>query len=133
MSVETGIFKLLSGNAAVSSLVGTRIYPLIVPEGATFPSVVYQRIDTARNANTFQNGAELPVARFQLTCWAENFADAAALEKAVRQTLAGFVGLADDTTIQACLVTDTRDTWEHEISTLGLFRRDIDFEIFYTE
>lgn len=133
MSLETGIYKLLSANSAVAALVGTRIYPVIVPEGATFPAVVYQRIDTARNANTFDNSAELPVARMQITCWAENFADVVSLQVAVQNVLAGFHGLADDTTVQACLVSDMRDTWEYEISTVGLFRRDVDFEIAYEE
>ncbi|HEV2378716.1 MAG TPA: DUF3168 domain-containing protein [Terriglobia bacterium] len=133
MSVETGLVRILTTNSGVSALVATRIYPVLAVEGTPFPCLVYQRISTARDANSMDNAAELPRARFQFSCLASNFTDAVALEVAVRTALAGFTGLADDTTIQAALVVDTRDTFEYDLSTTGAYRRDLDFEIYYQE
>jgi hypothetical protein len=45
MSVEKGIYKLLSTGAATNT-VATRIYPQVAPQDAAYPFAVYQRIST---------------------------------------------------------------------------------------
>lgn len=128
MSIETGIFSKLNGKTPA----GERVYPLILPENCTFPALTYQRISTARD-NTLDNAADTPHSRFQISCWAETQLEAVALENAVRAALVGFTGLADDTVIQSCTLEDTRDTWEFEISSAGMYRRDLDLEIWFEE
>jgi len=43
MSTETDFRAILTGHAALTALVSTRIYPLAAPEGASFPFVAYRR------------------------------------------------------------------------------------------
>lgn len=129
MSVEAAIYSLLT---TTPSSAGDRIYPVILPEGCSFPAIRYQRISTVR-WNTLDNANDTPNARFEVSCWAEDFPDAIILEVAVRAALAGFSGTIGDTTIQHCVPVDSRDGWEFQMSTAGLFRRDVDFEIAYTE
>src|SRR5579875_351729 len=128
MSIETGIYKLLSADPTVSAQVGTRITPVIVPEGSSFPAISYHWVDRPR-WGALDNPTGTPHARLQVTCWSQTFAGAIALCSAVKAALAGYSGLADDTTVQSITVIDERDLWEWEISSSGLYRRDIDFEI----
>lgn len=44
--LEQAIYYILSQDSAVSSIVGTRIYPLKAPDKPTFPFIVYQRLNT---------------------------------------------------------------------------------------
>lgn len=44
--IGAAIYARLSGDAGVSALVGTRIYPGAGPEGATYPLVLYNQIDS---------------------------------------------------------------------------------------
>jgi len=39
MGIEAGIYSRLSGSTAVTALVGTRVYPQVVPQGASYPNV----------------------------------------------------------------------------------------------
>ena len=46
MSAETAAYSTLSGSAPVTALVGTRIYPDIVPQEHPLPAIALARIDT---------------------------------------------------------------------------------------
>lgn len=43
--ITTGksIYSILTANASITALVGTKIYPLVIPEGTTLPCIVYER------------------------------------------------------------------------------------------
>jgi hypothetical protein len=138
VSIETAITALLATDSTVSGIVGSRIYPSVMPTGTAFPAVVYQRISTPR-WNAMDNACDTPHARIAITCWAATMAQIIALSRAVENVLAGFVGTAPEsppsgTYVQAAYVIDERDTWLWEAGQmLGLYRRDIDFEISWTE
>lgn len=88
MSIESLLFTSLTGNSGLRSLISARLYPDVLPQGATLPAVVYQRISTPRQ-HTF--GAGCPVAvsrpRLQYACWAATPAAALAVCEALRSAL----------------------------------------------
>ena len=88
MSLESLLFTSLTGNSGLRSLISARLYPDVLPQGATLPAVVYQRISTPRQ-HTF--GAGCPVAvsrpRLQYACWATTPAAALAVCEALRSAL----------------------------------------------
>jgi hypothetical protein len=45
---EAFLFQRLTSQTAVSSLIGSRVYPLIAPQGTPLPLVVYQRTSVER-------------------------------------------------------------------------------------
>lgn len=70
MSAESQLYTLLTGTAAVTALVSTRIYPDEAPPGVTMPFVVYQRISTDADAShdlASISAARLDGCRFQVT------------------------------------------------------------------
>ena len=41
---EAAVYKLLTDDATVKALIGTRCYPVIAPQDSTVPLIVYQRV-----------------------------------------------------------------------------------------
>jgi hypothetical protein len=88
--IETSLFTLLSTSAAVSALVGTRVYPATLPKDPTLPAVVYHFVG-GNNAPTMGTSGKQR-SRLQINCYGETYSDAITLRKAVVQTLAGYSG-----------------------------------------
>lgn len=76
--------KLLSYNA-VSTLIGQRMYPDALVQGATLPAVVYYVISTQRDHHLDGLGKSAH-ARFTLECYALTRTAASAISKAIRET-----------------------------------------------
>jgi hypothetical protein len=94
--IEQGIFSLLSTDSGVSSLAGTRIYPIELPEGATLPALVYKDVGGSSSPTLSTSGAQR--LRLELDAYGNSFADAANLRKAVITALNGFQGVLSDGT-----------------------------------
>lgn len=72
MSIETAIRSALINNAAVSALVGTRVYPMFLAQGYTLPAISYQRITGSRPREQSDKTGRVN-ARFQVDCWADTY------------------------------------------------------------
>lgn len=57
MTAEQNVYTILSSTAAVTALVGNRIYPVEAPSSAALPYLVYQRISTEPTTTHEQNNA----------------------------------------------------------------------------
>jgi hypothetical protein len=79
MSLETKIYTLLSGVVAV---VGTRIYPLVAPQEAELPLIVYTRISSGREYS-MDGYSNLENPRMQIDCFAGTYAEVKTLSEAV--------------------------------------------------
>lgn len=86
--IQQQIFTVLSGNEAVTDIVGTRIYPLRIPQRGSLPAVVYQII-TTDPVNSLDGDSGLDLLRLQIKTWADKYEDAQALAVAVRNALNG--------------------------------------------
>ncbi len=105
MSVETAVFTRLTTHAGTAALIGTRCYPSMLPQKATFPAVVYQRISSSGRIGT----TDRRTARFQLSCWANTYAGAKALAVQVRNAVEGY---ADATIRMGRIVNEIDDYGE---------------------
>jgi len=89
MTAEESIVARLAATTGVTSLVGTRIYPMQAPQTAALPLVTYQRISTVR-AGSLRGSGGLADPRIQVDCWAENYGAVKALADQVRRALDGY-------------------------------------------
>ncbi len=129
MSIESGLYARLAGDAAVAALVATRIYPAVVPQGATLPAITYQRVaGTSELAHSGPSG--LGRARFQVDCWAEAYAAAIDLGEAVRACLHGYRGAFDGAVVGGVVMLDGADGYD---PATGVYRRRMDFAIWHSE
>lgn len=129
MTIEAGIFAHLIGNAGVVALVGTRIYPLLVPQDAEMPALAYQRISGPRD-HAHDGASGLALARIQLTFVAASYDGAKSLAAAVRAAMDGFSGMMGEVMVNACLLDNEIDHWAmgHEAPVVRH-----DYRIWYQE
>jgi len=87
--IESGLFNFLNTSAGITALVGTRIFPLKITEGAAIPALIYHKISgPSEHSKDGDMGLNHP--RFQITCWAKTYSDAKAVRTAVTAALNGF-------------------------------------------
>ena len=86
MSIETDLYSTLTGDAGVSSLVGTRVYPNPAPEGASKPLISYQLVAGTR-ISTIPGTGDAIRKRIQINCHANTYSSAKAVAAAVISAL----------------------------------------------
>jgi hypothetical protein len=116
--LEPRIFSILTGYTAVAAVVGTRVYPLVLPQKAALPAVSYLRVDGVQDSNLSGNSG-LEVVRVQIDCWAETYAGAKALASAVSEAMQFGFG-------NECVWSTDRDQYEDGAK---VFRVILEFSI----
>ncbi len=92
MNYEQALVTKLEATTAITNLVGTRMYPNIIPQEVALPALAYQRISGDRSQ--FHDGSTFwKTARVQITVRAATYASAKEVIHAVETTLAGFSGV----------------------------------------
>lgn len=126
--VEQLLVAKLVGTAGVSSLVGSRVSTVVLPQGETVPAIVCQRIAGPRlwTQSTTTLACENPT--FQVTCLATTHKAARELARAVMTALGGWTDGANG--IQGSLVRASRDLFDPGAE---LFRVIVEVEIWHTE
>lgn len=105
--MEELVRAVLTGNAAVVALCGTRIDFGGSPPGTADPRVVLWTVSDSEGHNlTGPDG--MSQGRVQIDCYAENYASAKVLARAVRAALDGHRGAA----LQGVFLVGTRDQRE---------------------
>lgn len=93
------------------------VYALAVPTNGTYPCIVYQRISTFQMRS--HSGNELERPRFQISCWANSYAEAKTVSEAVKTAL-------DLNQVNFKLATKENELDDKEIET-NLYRKILDF------
>ena len=132
---EIAVYTLLKNAAAVSTLVGARIYPLAAPQNPTYPLITYQRISGPR-WTTMDGPTGMAQPRIQVDAFATTYAGAKALATAIRTTLDGHRGTVTVTggTVRVGgirLETD-QDLYEADVNP-KLYRVQMDFMVTHDE
>lgn len=79
MSIESGLFDVLKTIPSV----GSRVYPLILPQNPTYPAIVYQRISSF-DTGTIDGTESLDMARFQIKAYARTFQEVITVRDAIK-------------------------------------------------
>lgn len=109
--------------------IGSRLYPLHLPQNPTYPAATYQVI-TANSLAT-SNGLSAPKEwRVQIDAWGESYADADGLARSIRGALDGYRGAAGTAFIQVSMLVNWTEMYE---DGLDVYRVSQDYEITYTE
>jgi len=126
VSIETGLYSHLTTDSDVSALVGTRVYPLKLPQGYTLPAISYQRVSGDRLA-TLSGPTGRANPRFQIDCWASTYSGVRDLASKVRQALDGHKGgLGGEDDVGGISIEGDRDLFEENTE---VFRVTMDFFI----
>ena len=119
---------MLTGSTSVTAVAGSRIYGPIGPDLPTYPLLTVQRISTVP-WDTHDTAGTAAVARFQVSCWGDDFKSAMDLSGAVKGTLDGLrssTGVIDAIRWDGQRVIHGSDPGDNYLVAL-------DFMVFYQE
>lgn len=108
MTIEESIRSYLSNNYPVSNLVGSRIYSVRLPDGATLPALTYQRISTDR-AFSHDGASDYSRPRFQFKAFSESYQTARATADALIKALDGYKGYMSNIFVHSSRVENDFD------------------------
>ena len=133
-TVEAALPSILINDTAVNMLVGDGIYPNIIPQGADIPAITYQQISGPR-VHDMQGPNGMVKARWQINCWAADYAKAKELAGAVRLVLDGYSGTALQTVIDVIHLINEGDMPEMAPGTdeLARYGKYLDFIVWFRE
>lgn len=116
--IEQTVYTVLTTNPAVQAIVGTKVYPLVIPEEADVPAVVYQKVGTLV-VNSLDGFSGLESIRLQFSCYAKTLFQAKQLAQSVSAALNG-------SAVLKCVRTMEMDDQDAETKS---FRVIVDFNI----
>lgn len=89
--IDEALYGLITTDETCADVVGTRVYPLMIPQNAALPAVCYQTITTQRK-RSHQGPSNTPAARMQITIKAKSYDHAVVVGNVLRNKLDGFHG-----------------------------------------
>lgn len=113
--IEKWAYAKLSTDAAITAIVGTRIFPFSPPQKdsslSDFPRVTYFRVSGERG-HSLDGPWGLTTVRLQVDSWALRYEMARALADAVRLSLDGYRGSIADVNVQGVFIDSEQDLTE---------------------
>lgn len=128
MGVEAAIYTQLSGYAGLTALVGTRIYPRLLPQSSSKPAVVYSRVSSER-FSAFSTDSGVVKARMQCDVYAATYDAALAVREQVRGALQRY-SVDSPLKVFDTYILNEIDLYDSETELHHLV---LDFEINYQE
>jgi len=129
--IEAAIFSRLTNDAAVSALISSRVYPLILPQNSILPAVTYTRVSGER-VRSLSGPSGLALPRFQIDSWAESFSVVKDLAGKIRKSLDGFRGNVSGVEIKGMSIESDSDLFE-TINGKDFYRVRADYFISHVE
>jgi hypothetical protein len=129
MSLEESIYSKLSGNGTIAGLVGTRIWPVKMPDNPGFPCISFNRQSTIRD-QTLAGRVSYCNVILQIDSWAETFDVCNSLASTIFALLEGFRGTILGIDIQGILSQNEVDLYDDDAQ---IFRRSQSFRITFLE
>jgi hypothetical protein len=107
-SPEAVLRTALVGTTAVTSLVGTRIYPVLAPASASLPFVTWRRTGIQRE-QTLGNPMGVPRVTLEYNVFGTTYDQARSVADAMRKVLDGYGGTADNTVVDQVSLENESD------------------------
>ena len=121
---EELILSRLSGYAGLIALIGSRIYPLTIPQECSLPALTYMVISDPPE-HAMGNDADISTMRMQISCLADSYKSAKAVYAQVKAALSRYRA----GTIKDIFLETPMDDFEPETS---VFQIIVDFTIYHS-
>lgn len=125
MNTGNYIYSKLSAAASVTALVETRIYPMIMPQSAAYPSVVYQVSNRPTDRPAKDLASDHDTATVTFNIWADvkygqdAYTALDGIDSAVRAVLDYQSGTAGGVTCEACKYLGSEDIFSEDRLLIG--------------
>lgn len=129
--MKSGLVSLLTGEATVSAICGSRVYVNRAPQNAVFPHVIITQMSSEENGTLDGASGQLRFLDFDIDCKAKSSVQAESLANAVRVFIDDYSGTAGSYTIGAVLLNDESDDYEppQDGSDVGVFVVTLDLTV----
>lgn len=126
MKIEEALFSYLKSYAGLSALVGTRIYPLVLPQNPTLPAVTYFKVSRAGERTLGGPNPVLKQVRIQFSCWGSTYRSAKDVAEQVMMALQDYTGTMGGT--DGVKVLDANPVNERDIyeQNTGIYHIPVD-------
>lgn len=117
MLAEKALYAKLSGTAAVTALVGSRIVPAYeVLDNAALPLVSYEALHSAPHVGAGADDPRVTETRLRVTCVATSYSVAKDLADKVRSAIHRMTGTLGGVAVQDAVVETSNDDFERELN-----------------
>ena len=127
--IDQALFTRLSTYAGLAALVGTRVYPLRLPESLVLPAVVYTRI-TGERESAIASDVGLAHGVWQFDAWAAKYDGARTVADEVLGALKRQEFTAASVDVLEALLEREHELYEPEAR---LYRVSMDLTVWYRE
>ena len=133
-TIEAAIFKSLTEDSSISTIIGTRLFPLVIPQDGSMPAITYQQISGDRD-HVLSGPTGFTKNRYQFNCWATTYGGAKRLFEALRIFWDGFSGTVLTIAIQCVQMENEIDSIAKKpgVDVIDRFGKQADFIISFTE
>ena len=131
--MKSGLVSLLSSEATITAISGTRVYEQRAPQNAAFPHIIITQMSSDENGTLDGGSGQLRFLDFDIDCKAKSSVTAESLGNAVRAYIDDYSGTAGSSTIGAVIMNDESDDYEppQDGSDVGVFVVTLDVTIHY--
>ena len=105
MNEGRAIYTILTENAGVSAVVGSRVYPQVAAQGAAFPFVVYVLQDNT-HSDTKSGVSTLDEIRYDIVAAAETYSELSSLTERIRLALDRYTGTVSGIVVDSIQFTE---------------------------
>jgi len=128
MKSGLAIYNILSGDADVSALVGTRIFPNVAKNKTQFPFIIYDV--NGEIPNDDKDGvSSLDIDGVMVSCYSKTYAEASDLARKMRTALDRISGTYGGVVIQSIKYNGYNDLFDDDSGDGGIYRKALDFDI----
>ncbi len=130
MNCEAAIYGILSGDATLTAIVSTRIYPEAAPQNAANPCIVYSESTPEFNDNK-SGVSHLDVNLVQVDVYASTISVRNTIGSRIRTLLDRYSGTVNSINIQSIQCVYSYKTWEFENDKEDkkIYRQTFDFKV----
>jgi len=111
--IEHAIYSILSNDAGVSAIT-TRIYPIMLPQNATYPAISYQ-VTEDTEISTFDGQGTFQTISLEVDAWSDTHAGMLALADAIKTAIKNYSGTVSSNTIDQIKIDSTVTVYEDQV------------------
>lgn len=124
-TIESLIYNRLSNYGGLTALIGIRIYPLMIPQEQSLPSVTYFIVSNIPE-HAMGNDADIVTVRLQVSSWSTSYKMAKAVAAQVKAALSRY----RSSPILDIFLDNEMDQFESDVEEYVVIS---DFIVFYSE
>ena len=134
MDISEALYKYLTSNEEITSLVGTKIYPMQLPQNVTLPAITYTLV-LANYDSALQGDTGYTRQTIQLVTHAKTYKEARTISRLVKKKIQDLHGDMSGLFIEAVFIKSDYELSSNTSSKFAVdeYMSSIEFDFHYNE